>query len=583
MRTRYKQSIALLGSLHLLPFRALRERFREGYTLADLRADLVAGLIVAAVAIPLGMALAIATGVPPQHGLYTIVVAGFTVALLGGSRFQVTGPTAAFVVVLAPIVAKFGITGLLVAGFMAGLILSLLGMLRLGKLIQYIPHPVTTGFTAGIAVVIAFIQVKDFFGLRFDRAPETFFERLALIRDSAPGWSMPETGLALASLAALILWPRINRRIPAPLVVLPLAALGVIAWQEFFPGHEFATIANRFTYTIHGETGHGVPQMLPQIHWPWNYAEIFGEKFDLTFAHIQELLPAAFAIAILGAIESLLSAVVADGLAKTTHDPDAELLALGAGNVLCPFFGGIAATGAIARTATNIRFGATSPIAAMAHGLVTLLVLLAFAPYVGYLPMATLAALLVLVAWNISEAKHFLHIVRVAPRSDVLVLLICFALTVVFDMIVGVTAGVLLAAMLFMQRMVDLSSGRMISLESASAANRPDMPKDIVVYEIAGPLFFGAAKKAMSALALEPGSFRGVIFQMEGIPAMDITGLVAFESTVQKLIASHKQVALVGVQPQPAAVLDKAEFFAHFAKVRKFRTIEEATAALRAP
>src|SRR5215471_17288852 len=337
-----------------LPAAALRAVLREGYGARDLRSDVLAGLVVGIVALPLAMALAIAVGVPPQHGLYTSIIAGALVAVLGGSRTQVTGPTAAFIVILAPIQAKFGLAGLLVSGIMGGLILVGLGLGRLGQFIEFIPHPVTTGFTAGIATVIATLQIKDVLGLHLATNPATFFERIGAMVEARGTASIAELAVAAVTLGLLVWVPRLTKRVPAPLLAVPLGALAAAAINHFFPDHAVATIASRF---------HGVPSRPPLPMVPWHAAGPGGAPFVLSLAALRELVPSAFAVAMLGGIESLLSAVIADGMAGTRHDPDAELLALGVANVVTPFLGGIPATGAIARTATNIRSGARSPVA----------------------------------------------------------------------------------------------------------------------------------------------------------------------------------------------------------------------------
>jgi sulfate permease, SulP family len=576
MPHRYKRVAPNIISLvRLQPGIALRKRLREGYGLGDFKADLMAGVIVGLVAIPLAMALAIASGVAPQSGLYTVIVAGAVVALLGGSRFQVSGPTAAFVVILAPIAQKFGFGGLLTAGLLSGVMLVVMGMARMGKLIQYIPHPVTTGFTAGIAVVIGTLQLKDFFGLQVAAMPERYLEKVQALVLAVPTLSPVELAIGAFTLAALLLWPRYNARIPAPLVALASASLLAAIAQVLFPSLQVATIGNRFTYEVDGVLRHGIPQALPAFNLPWNFSGPDGKPFEFSLELLEALLSSGFAIAMLGAIESLLSAVVADGLAQTKHDPDAELVALGTANVICPFFGGIAATGAIARTATNIRSGARSPLAAVIHAVFTLLAVLLFAPVVSYLPMASLAALLLLVAWNMSQAKHFLHIVRVAPGSDVVVLLLCFTLTVVFDMVVGVTGGMLLSAMLFMHRMAELTTAEVVPEGTGSGLLKVPVPSDVMVYRIRGPLFFGAAEKAVEALSQVSGNFRAVVFLMDDVPVMDVTGLVAFESAIEKLVAHRRRVYIVGARQQPAGMITRAGLVDPGHGVKLCQTLEE--------
>jgi sulfate permease, SulP family len=575
-RTRYK----LQGTqrpLRELPFAALRAVVAEGYTRSMLKVDLLAGVVVGMVALPLSMALSIGVGAPPQHGLYTAIVAGLFVALLGGSRTQVTGPTAAFIVILAPIYAKFGLGGLLLSGLMGGLMLILMGLLRLGRIIQFIPHPVTTGFTAGIATVIATLQLKDLFGLRFSGNPQHYLERVFAMFEARGTASAAELGVGLGTLAILIALPKLTRKIPAPLVALPVAAAAAALLGYLVPGFEVATISSRFHTEVGGVIVDGIPQLPPLPLFPWSAAGPDGRPLALSLDLLRELLPGAVAIAMLGAIESLLSAVVADGMANTRHDPDAELLALGVGNVLAPFFGGIPATGAIARTATNIRSGARSPVAAVTHALVVLAAVLLLAPLIGYLPMASLAGLLLLVAWNMSEVKHFRHTLKVAPKSDVAVLLTCYSLTVIFDMVVAVTVGIVLAALLFMRRMAEVTQARAAEVERQG---RPaSLAKGLLVYEISGPLFFGAAQKAMGALDIVGGGVRAVILRMERVPAMDATGLVALESVLARLKSQGCLALFAGLQPQPTQVLKKAHIADRPGEVLLFNNFDAALGA----
>lgn len=553
-RTRYRSDGKPIP-LRSLPAGALRAVLREGYSTADLKNDLLAGIVVGIVALPLAMALAIGVGVAPQYGLYTAILAGFVVAALGGSRTQVTGPTAAFIVILAPIYSKFGMAGLLISGLLGGAILIGMGLLRLGRLIQFIPHPVTTGFTTGIATVIATLQIKDLFGLTLPRNPEHYLERVAVMFQARGSASFWELAIGLLTLGILVFFPRITRRIPAPLVAIPLAALVAMALTHLVPGFHVATIASRFHTTIGGRVLDGIPQLPPLPLLPWHMPGPNGQTFSPSFEELRALLSGAFAVAMLGAIESLLSAVVADGMARTKHDPDAELIALGIGNLVVPFFGGIPATGAIARTATNIKAGARSPVAAMAHALTILAAVLALAPLLGYLPMTSLAALLLLVAWNMSEVKHFIHTVRVAPRSDVAVLLTCYGLTVGFDMVIGVSVGMVLAAFLFMRRMAEVTQARLTDGHHPSLP--APIPAGVAVYQISGPLFFGAAQKAMSALETVAGHTKAVILLLDEVHAMDATGMVALESALGSLRRRNCLAILSGVRTQPLALVKK--------------------------
>jgi sulfate permease, SulP family len=532
---------------------ALRQSLAEGYSFALLRADLLAGLVVGVVAVPLSMALAIAAGVPPQHGLYTAIVAGGVIALCGGSRLQVSGPTAAFVVILAPISAQHGLGGLALATGMAGLLLLAMGLGRLGRLIEFVPYPVTTGFTGGIAIVIATLQVKDFLGLETGPLPGHFLPRAVALVRALPSFHAADLLVGAFTLALLLLWQRLVKAVPAPLVALALGSL--LAWGlgRALPDLAAATIRDRFHYSLGGVLHAGIPPLPPQPVLPWRLPGPTGAPLTLSFELLQSLVPAAFAIAMLGAIESLLSAVVGDGLAGAKHDPDGELVGQGIGNLVAPFFGGIAATGAIARTATNIRSGAKTPIAAFLHALFILAVMLALAPLLGYLPMASLAALLLTVAWRMSEYRHVLRVTRRGPRSDVVVLWVCLLLTVVFDMVIAVSVGIVLAALLFMRRMAEVSEVRALTEEHHHASG--PLPKGLILYEVAGPLFFGAAQRAISTLERAGQSARALVLDLEGVPVLDATALVNLESAIERLLARGTFVAIGGVQRQPLRVL----------------------------
>jgi SulP family sulfate permease len=532
----------------------LRSRLKEGYTRRDFRADAMAGLVVGVVALPLSMALAVAVDLPPQHGLYTAIIAGVVCALLGGTRVQVTGPTAAFVVILLPVVHKFGLGGLLLAGMMAGIMLVLMGIARFGRLMTFIPHPVTTGFTAGIALVIALLQLKDIMGLSLPRTEGTV-EYLGAVLDLTHAVNWWDVGTAVVTVALLIIVPRYIRRIPAPLIALVAVALIAAALTHWLPGFHVTTIGSKYSSWVGGEEVRGIPPLPPMPMLPWHATGPDGaSEFTLSFATIRALLPAAFAIAMLGAIESLMSAVIADGMSGSTHDPNAELISLGVGNILCPFFGGIPCTGALARTATNIKAGARSPIASVVHAVFVLACTIALAPLVAYLPMAAMAGLLLIVARNMSEARHFVRLVRIAPPADVGVLLTCFTLTVMFDMVIAVTVGVMLAALMFMRRMAVMTH---VSLEQPRLPHF-EMPPGIKVYEIAGPLFFGAAKTAMATLNAVDRETKTVILSMKYVPNIDATGLVAFETVLARLRQGGRKVILSGVQPEVAELLDRA-------------------------
>ena len=570
--TPIKRAFPPLGS-------ALRETLRQGYGAADARHDLLAGLAVGIIAVPLSLALAIASGVPPQHGLYTAFIAGALIALAGGSRYSVSGPTAAFVVILFPIAQQHGLGGLLVATFMAGMILVAMGWGRMGQLIQYIPYPVTTGFTAGIALVIASLQLKDLFGLQV-AGSEHFLERVGQVFWALPAFHGGELALALATLAVMVGWRRFG--LPLPPYLAGAVFAGVAAWllKAYWPEVPLTTIADRFSYTgSDGATHAGIPPLLPELHWPWNLPGKDGAPLALSFELVRSLAGPAFAIAMLGAIESLLCAVVADGMTGRKHDPDAELVAQGLGNLAAPLFGGIPATGALARTAASIRAGARSPLASFTHAVFVLAAMLTLAPLLSWLPMCGLAALLLKVAWNMSERKNFVRILRVAPRGDVLLLLACFFLTVLFDMVVAITAGVVLGSLMFMHRMSKVSR---VDLIGAGHPEAPaGLPADVRFYEVAGPLFFGAAERAMSALRNHDRGVRAVVLDLSAVPTIDASGLVALEEVIDELNEAGIFVALCGAQRGVRDVLDDAGYLEDDGKHRYFATTEGALQLLR--
>ena len=554
-------------------FTALRETFRQGYSLAHLRSDILAGITVGIIAIPLGMALAIAVGVAPQHGLYTGIVGGLIIALCGGSRFNISGPTAAFVVILLPITQQYGLGGLLLVTLMAGAILVALGLARMGNLIQFVPYPVVMGFTAGIAIVIATLQIKDFFGLQKIGQHSNYIEQLHALALALPSFSPGDALVGAVTLAVLILWPRLTRRIPGHLIALLLGSLlGALLMHLDV---SVATLGSRFSYELDGVTHAGIPPFAPQWVLPWQLPGADGQPLVINFELLRQLLPSAIAVAMLGAIESLLCALVADGMAGTRHDPNAELLGQGLGNMLVPFFGGITATAALARTATSVRSGAHSPIAAVVHALVIFLAVVLLARLFAWLPMASLAAMLLIVAWNMSEARRVVRLLRVGPRQDVLVLMICLLLTVLFDMVLAVGVGLLLASALFIKRMADLSGG-------APDQPRTDvgqLPEDLAVYRIHGPLFFAAADKALRALSQFDERIRHLIIDMESVPSMDMSALVLFEQALLDLEQRGIHVYMTGVKPALRLKLKRAGVGAR-RDVRSFAVTPERAARL---
>jgi SulP family sulfate permease len=497
------------------------------------------------------MALAIASGVPPQHGLYTAIVAGIVIALTGGSRVNISGPTAAFVVILLPVTQKYGLGGLAVSGLLAGAILVGMGLARLGTLIQVVPYPVVIGFTAGIGTVIATLQIKDLFGLDPGPMDGHYLDTLAALARSLPAWRWEELAIGALTFATLLAWTRLKTRVPAHLAALFAGSVAAWLLGALAPDFAVATIGSRFHYDLGGIAGSGIPPLPPQFVWPWDLPGADGNPVGLSFELVKTLAGSAFAIAMLGALESLLCATVADGMTGTRHNPNDELIGQGIGNLVVPFFGGIPATAAIARTATNVRAGGSAPLAAVVHALFILLAILALAPLLAYIPMASMAALLVMVAWNMSEARHFARIMRVAPRDDVVTLLTCFGLTVLFNMEVAVAVGMGLAAMLFIRRSVELTGARLVERHAHPHARH--LPDSVVLYDVDGPLFFGAAQKALSDLVNLRPEIRVVILDMSDVTMLDMTALVAMESIVEGL--RKKGVALIVNDLQPRMIL----------------------------
>lgn len=538
---------------------ALREScLQERYTWRRLSRDLIAGVTVGVIAIPLAMALAIASGVPPQHGLYTAMIAGFVIALTGGSRYSISGPTAAFVVILYPVTQQFGLGGLLMATLMAGVILIGLALARLGRLIEYIPESVTLGFTAGIAIVIAILQVKDFFGLpslQQQGEESSFLHGIVQLIQTLPNLDWQTTLVGLSTLATLLLWRRLNLKIPGHLPALLVGT--VIAMLFAHWGHAVDTIGSRFNYSLSdGTVGQGIPPILPGWVWPWQQPGPDGQPLAWSLATFEALLPAAFSIAMLGAIESLLCAVVLDGMSGRRHSANSELLGQGIGNIVVPFFGGITATAALARSAANYRAGAESPVAAMVHALVVMAGLLALAPLLAYLPMASMAALLLMVAWQMSEAPKVVNLLRKAPGSDILVLVTCLSLTVLFDMVIAISTGVVLASLLFMRDISTMTKVTDISGNRKLITN--DLPEGWAAYRINGPLFFAAADRVFSELTLLAADKRGVILNMDGVPLLDAGGLSALTKFINACRKYDTRLVMSDIQFQPLKTLARA-------------------------
>jgi len=527
----------------------------ETYTLGRFRKDLLAGLTVGVIAIPLAMALAIASGVAPQYGLYTAAIAGFVIALTGGSRYSVSGPTAAFVVILYPITQKYGLNGLLLASLMAGMILVIMALFRLGRLIEYIPEPVTLGFTGGIGVVIATLQIKDFLGLPLAQLPEHYAEKITVLAQSLSLVHWPSVAVALVTLAIMLLWPRLKTAIPAHLPALIAASFLALVLNK--AGLQIETIYSRFSYiAVDGAIHQGIPSILPSLAWPWSHSAANEAPLTLSWGLLRDLLPAAFAIAMLGAIESLLCAVVLDGMSGKRHSANSELLGQGIGNLLVPFLGGITATAAIARSAANYKAGAESPVAAMIHALVVLFGLVSFASILGYLPMPAMAALLMVVAWNMSEAPKSFHLFKTAQASDRWIFLCCFLLTVLFDMVIAITAGIILAAILFMKEIADITKVIDITGNPQYLPEKP--PANTRIFKITGPLFFAAADKIFGELTQYCTKNTITILYMDNVSLLDAGGLSALTKLIAHCEKVNAQLILTDLQFQPLKTLAKA-------------------------
>lgn len=501
--------------------------------------NVVAGVIVGVVALPLAMAFAIASGARPEQGIYTAIIGGLVVSVLGGSRVQIAGPTGAFIAILAGVTLKYGFEGLQLATLMAGLILVIMGLTRMGGVIKFIPDPVIVGFTAGIGIIIWVGQWRDFLGLPKVEG-EHFHEKLLHLIEVLPQLHIPTTGMALMSLLLVLFSARVRglKRVPGPLVALIVATL----LQAVFKFEGIATIGSAFG---------GIPQGLPRFSFP-----------SITLTQVISLIGPAFTIAMLGAIESLLSAVVADGMTGTKHDSNQELIGQGLANVITPLFGGFAATGAIARTATNIRNGATSPLAGIAHTVTLVLVVLFLAPYAAYIPLACLAAILFVVAYNMSELKHFGYIVRRAPRADVAILLITFLLTVFADLVVAVNIGVILAILQFLRRMTETVDVQVVSSEDLktelASLGLQDIPKGVLIYEIDGPFFFGAVEKFEHVLTEIHAEPKAVILRFRRVPFMDITGMQTLEEVIVTLRKRGVRIVVCEANDRVRAKLWKA-------------------------
>ena len=538
--------------------------FREGYTAKQFSADLIAGIIVGIVALPLGIAFAIASGVKPEQGLYTAIIAGLVIGALGGSRAQISGPTGAFIVIIYGIVQQYGYDGLVVATIIAGLILIAMGLARMGAFLKFIPFPVIVGFTSGIAVIIFSGQIRDFLGLRMREVPADFIEKWMAYGEAIRTINLQALGIGALSLSILIFWPRISHKLPAPLVAIIVGTLAVK-----LAGLEVETIGSRFG---------SVPNGFPAPHFP-----------HLTWTLITKMFSPALTIALLAAIESLLAAVVADGMLGTRHRPNMELIAQGIGNIISPIFQGIPATGAIARTATNIKSGGRTPVAAIVHGLFLLFIMLFLGKWAALIPLPTLAAILIFVAYNMSEYHVFIKLLR-SPRSDVVVLLVTFLLTVLIDLTVAIQVGVVLAAFLFLQRMSEVSLVSPVTenlreeeenLNSARAITKRLVPPGVEVFEVFGTLFFGAIERFKDSLLRVEKKPKVLIIRMRMVPAVDATGLRVLEDVLDQTRHGGGTLLLTGVQAQPLEAMEKSGFLDQLGRENLMDNIDAALARAR--
>lgn len=511
---------------------------KEGYSAKDLTKDAMSGVIVGIVALPLAIAFAIASGVKPEQGLYTAVIAGFLISALSGSRFQIGGPTGAFIVVVYEIVSKFGYEGLAAATFMAGVMLILMGAVRLGGVIRFIPFPMTVGFTAGIAIIIGTTQIKDLFGLDAHPKSADFVHRVASYIESADTYNINSIAIAAVSLAIILLMPKITKKIPGSIFAILITTSAVALLKLPVPTIE----------TMFGD----VPSSLPSPHMP-----------DLSL--FAQVFPSALAIALLGAIESLLSAVVADGMTSTRHRSNMELIGQGVANIFSPLFGGIPATGAIARTATNIKNGAVSPFSGMIHAFTLLLILLFFGRWAKLIPMPTLAAILVIVAYHMSEWRHFIKLLK-SPPADVLVMVVTFLLTVFVDLTVAIETGVVLSSLLFMNRMAAMTQIKSLgneineNFEMHDVLTKDRIPKGVEIFEIFGSFFFGAVNQFKDTLSIVKKKPKIIILRMRTVPFIDATALTALEEMHNRSQKEGITVILSGVSDNILVSLDKYGF-----------------------
>jgi len=530
----------------------------KDYNKQQLISDATAGVIVGIVALPLAIAFGIASGVTPEKGIITAIIAGFIISFFGGSKVQIGGPTGAFIIIVYDIIQQYGTTGLAIATIMAGVILVIMGFIKFGSLIKFIPYTVVVGFTSGIALLIFSTQIKDFFGLQIEKIPSEFHEKWLAYFYSFTSLNFYVTGIALLSILIMILWPRITHRIPGSLIAIVVTTILVMLFKL-----PVDTIGTRF-----GEIASNLPS---------------PTYYEINLSVIRNLIGPATVIALLAAIESLLSAVVADGMIGGKHRSNMELVAQGMANIVTPIFGGIPATGAIARTATNIKNGGRTPVAGIIHSLTLLLIMLVFGSYAKLIPMATLAAILIVVAYNMSEWHSFKSLLK-SPRSDVVVLLTTFFLTVIFDLTIAIEIGMVLSVILFMKRMSEVSNVSVITREledtedivDSNSINKKQIPEDVEVFEINGPFFFGAAKKFKDQMLIIEKQPKVRIIRMRNVPAVDATGLQALKEFYNDAKKHKTHLILSGVHTQPLFALTQAGILDLFGEENVLGNVDDA-------
>lgn len=525
---------------------AVRESLKD-YNFSKFKSDILAAFVVSLLALPLSMGLSIAVGLPPQHGIYTAIVAGIIVPLLGGSIWQISGPTAAFVVILAPIVSEFGLRGIIWAGIMAGVIMLVMGFAKLGRLVNYVPYPVTTGFTAGIAVVLTTLSLDNFFGLGIEKLDGSYVNKLNIIISTLPDLNPYTMIVGAVTLFLMFTAGRVVKFVPSAITAILVGTLLSMLFNDM--GYGIATLGSEFSYVdAGGNIMPGIPPYPPVFHLP-----TFLENNLYTIPTMEEfrtLLFPAFTIAILAALESLLSAMVADSMAGTKHNPNAELNGIGIGNIVSALAGGIPATGAIARTATNINNGGKTPLAASMHAVFIMLYVILLAQYMSYIPMTALAALLIHTAYRMSHCKQFVRTIQIAHRSDVIVLLACFLLTVFVDMVAGVGFGMICAAILLIQRVTELTDVQIEEKSAGEGKGRIKFPQGTLLYRISGPLFFGTIEKAFDRYNFTHDYIDNFIVDITAVPFIDMTGLVAMKSMLVSIANEKRKIHIVCNTPK---------------------------------